>query len=165
MKNAEGGGQMTDVERGIVQVADLRIDLDRRVVERDDRPLTLKGRSFDLLRALVERWPAVADHRGLLGSVWRDRVVTGAALSQRVRLLRKALGDERGDDGYIVAVHGQGYRLAHAPRRPPARQQQRVALVRRDAWYALAAGLAALTMWLAIATPHAIKHFVRHLLN
>src|SRR5882724_1825628 len=100
----------------VLRLADLTVDLQKRTVQRAGKRLPVKGRSFQLLQSLLERYPETAGHRELMEGVWKDLVVTPDALSQRVRLLRKALGDPGGEAGYIVSVHGQGYRLAQAPR-------------------------------------------------
>ena len=93
--------------------------------------------------------------------------MTADALSQRVRLLRKALGDERGDAGYIVSVHGQGYRLALAPvpvRSAEGQVEARLADRRIVAWLVLAAAVSLLLILLNLPSAHALKHYVRHLL-
>ena len=150
----------------MVTVADLRMDLRDRTVQRGSQRLPVKGRSFQLLQVLIERYPETAGHRELLQRVWTGRVVTADALSQRVRMLRKALGDDRGDDGYIASVHGQGYRLAHAPTRAPDSadaERTRLALPPRAAWVVLAVAIPLLLALLGFSQSHAIKHFIRHL--
>jgi DNA-binding winged helix-turn-helix (wHTH) protein len=151
----------------VVNVGDLRVDLLDRTVQRGSCSLPVSGRSFQLLQFLIERFPETASHREILERVWSGVVVTADAISQRVRLLRKALGDERGDAGYIVSVHGQGYRLALAPvpaRSAEDRVQARLADRRIVTWLVLAAAILLLLILLNFPMAHALKHYVRHLL-
>jgi tetratricopeptide (TPR) repeat protein len=43
--------------------------------------------------------------------VWPDRVIGDETLKQRIKLLRKSLGDDASSPVYIEAVRGRGYRL------------------------------------------------------
>jgi len=166
MKSAEHAAASADGPR-VVNVGDLQVDLLDRTVQRGSRRLPVGGRSFQLLQFLIERYPETASHRELLESVWSGVVVTSDALSQRVRLLRKALGDERGDAGYLVSVHGQGYRLARAPVPACITEDQvrsRLADWRVAALLILAALVSSLLMLLNLPMAHALKHYVKHLL-
>jgi DNA-binding winged helix-turn-helix (wHTH) protein len=162
-ERAAGGAN----EPRVVNVGDLKVDLLDRTVQRGLRRLPVNGRSFQLLQFLIERFPETASHREILESVWGGVVVTSDALSQRVRLLRKALGDEHGDAGYLVSVHGQGYRLALAPvpaRSAEDRVEAWLANRRIFAWLVLATVVSLLLILLNLPSAHALKHYVRHLL-
>ena len=166
MKSAETIATNASAPR-LVDVGDLRVDLRDRIVRRGAQRLPVNGRSFQLLQFLIERYPETAGHREVIENVWKGVVVTADALSQRVRLLRKALGDERVDDGYIESVHGQGYRLAQAPVSIPEGAGQvpaRSASSPRMRWLAIAAAVASLLILLDSRMPHALRHFIRHLL-
>jgi DNA-binding winged helix-turn-helix (wHTH) protein len=165
MKSAETPATGSDAPR-LFDVGDLQVDLVARSVRRGSQRLPVNGRSFDLLRFLIERYPETASHREVLENVWEGRVVTADALSQRVRLLRKALGDERGDAGYVASVHGQGYRLGRTPVSAliaRSRVGVQSARPRAVAWLALVVAVAGLLRVAGAGLPHAIKHFVRHL--
>ncbi len=68
--------------------------------------------SWQLLLALARRAPAVGTQEELLSEVWSDLFVGDEVLSQRVRLLRKSLGDDGRSPRYVKTVRGVGYRLA-----------------------------------------------------
>ena len=60
---------------------------------RDGDLVTLPPKTFELLVALVRQAPGVVIRRELMDSVWVDEIVNDEALTQRVMLLRRALGD------------------------------------------------------------------------
>jgi TolB-like protein/DNA-binding winged helix-turn-helix (wHTH) protein/tetratricopeptide (TPR) repeat protein len=79
---------------------------------RGDGEIRLSKLSFDFLEALVEAAPNLLTHDELVEAVWGPkRVVTPENLSQRLMLLRQALGDRAEAPRYIEAARGQGYRL------------------------------------------------------
>lgn len=93
------------------RVGDLLIDTDRARVTRDGVELPLPRLSFDLLMALVESAPGIASLDFLLARVWPGLVVNPETVSQRVKLLRSALGDDPRRPRYIEVARGRGYRL------------------------------------------------------
>ena len=91
---------------------DLTLDVGRRRVWRGSDALPLTNLTFELLRVLVEAAPNVVSHDELAEKVWGPRrVVTPETLSQRVMVLRYALGDSADQPRYIEGLRGQGYRL------------------------------------------------------
>lgn len=154
-------------ESGHVSLADLDIDLGKRAVLRAGAKLPIKGKSYDLLRHLVERHPGTASHADILESVWEGVVVSQDTLMQRVKLLRKALGETGKEERYIASVHGTGYRLVPAPSmaEPGAKPSAAGGSI---SWGKLR--LTALVLLLAVVVLvtregmlfHAIKHAVKH---
>lgn len=155
-------------ESKTIHLADLEVDMLSQTVRRAGRRLAVKGRSFELLRFLIERYPQTAGHRELLDTVWKGLVVTPDTLAQRVRLLRKALGDDSGNTGYVMSVHGLGYRLSVPPKHPELRTDEGSLRHRRTAQTALVGfALAALSLAVVVVcydAPHTVKHFFKHLL-
>jgi adenylate cyclase len=93
------------------RVGDLVIDARSGAVARDNRPIALPPLTFNLLLALVRRAPAVVRREELLEAVWPDEYVSDATLSQRVMLLRQALGEPPGQPRYVASSRGWGYRI------------------------------------------------------
>lgn len=91
---------------------DLLIDAGTRQVLRDGRLLPVSGLTFDLLWALVCAAPSLVPAEELLRAVWPRAVVTPETLTQRVKLLRRALGHTGEGDRYIESERGRGYRFA-----------------------------------------------------
>ena len=95
------------------------VDIGAGTVTRGQETLALSPLSFDLLVALVRRAPHVARRRELLETVWPNEFVNDETLSQRVRLLREALGDATEDPRYVASARGWGYRLIAPVERLP----------------------------------------------
>lgn len=96
------------------RAGDLIIDLVRDRVTRDGEEIPLPRLSFLLLKALVLSAPDFVSVPRLMEQVWPRLVVGADTVSQRVKLLRTALGDEGEQRRYVEAGRGRGYRLAVA---------------------------------------------------
>jgi DNA-binding winged helix-turn-helix (wHTH) protein len=83
----------------------------RRVLLRSRHEVPLIPRYFDLLVLLVERRNQAVHRREIMDAVWRDVVVSDGALSQAVRTLRRALGDDPREPVFIRTVSRHGYRF------------------------------------------------------
>jgi DNA-binding winged helix-turn-helix (wHTH) protein len=83
----------------------------RRLLLEGIREVPLIPRYFDLLLLLVERRNGVVGRRLIFDSVWSDVVVSDGALSQAVRTLRRALGDDPREPRYIRTVSRHGYQF------------------------------------------------------
>jgi TolB-like protein/DNA-binding winged helix-turn-helix (wHTH) protein/Flp pilus assembly protein TadD len=90
---------------------DLCVDAGAMRVTRGGQPLRLQGLSFDLLLTLVRAAPDVVSVDQLMDRAWPGLVVSPETVSQRVKLLREALGDESRDPRYVAVVRGRGYRF------------------------------------------------------
>ncbi len=93
------------------RVADLIVDTGTREVRRGGKRLNLPGLSFDLLQALIDAAPNLLTHEELVERVWAGRIVSPETITQRIKLVRDALGDDAGSPTYIGAERGHGYRL------------------------------------------------------
>jgi two-component system, OmpR family, KDP operon response regulator KdpE len=97
------------------QLADLRIDLAARRVERDGLPLHLTPTEFALLARLTRSVGKVVTHRQLLADVW------GAEYTEHTHYLRLYMGQLRAkierdpaEPRHLLTETGVGYRLADA---------------------------------------------------
>jgi TolB-like protein/DNA-binding winged helix-turn-helix (wHTH) protein/Flp pilus assembly protein TadD len=93
------------------RIADLAIDVGRRSVRRGDSDIHLSRLSFDVLRTLLDAAPNVVSNDELTRTVWKGVVVGPESVTQRIKLLRDALGDDPDAPRYIVGLRGQGYRI------------------------------------------------------
>ncbi|MGQ0836407.1 MAG: winged helix-turn-helix domain-containing protein [Gammaproteobacteria bacterium] len=96
------------------RVDDLIIDTGRQCVTRGDSEISLSGLSFELLLALVRDAPDLVTYDRLMERVWPGLVVSPETVSQRVKLVRDALGDDSHAPRYIAGVRGRGYRMLAA---------------------------------------------------
>jgi DNA-binding winged helix-turn-helix (wHTH) protein len=83
----------------------------RRLLLRRGREIPLIPRYFDLLVLLLERRSQALNRREIFDAVWSDVVVSDGALSQAVRTLRRALGDDTREPVFIRTVSRHGYRF------------------------------------------------------
>lgn len=88
-----------------------RLVVRERLLLKDETPVTIGSRAFDLLLALLERAGDTVNSQELFDSVWPDVVVAKGNLRVHVAGLRKALGDGQGGNRFIVSVAGRGYRF------------------------------------------------------
>lgn len=102
----------TGAARGRLWAGDLEIDLDLARVTRDGAAIPLPRLSFDLLLALAQAAPGYLSHDDLMTRVWPGLVIAEKTLTQRVKLLREALGDDPQNPRYVAGLRGRGYRLA-----------------------------------------------------
>jgi predicted ATPase/DNA-binding winged helix-turn-helix (wHTH) protein len=80
-----------------------------QLLKKGDEPISLGGRAFDILIALVERAGEVVTHKELISTAWPNVVVTDDNLRFQIASLRKALGDGRDGARYVSNVAGRGY--------------------------------------------------------
>jgi TolB-like protein/Flp pilus assembly protein TadD/DNA-binding winged helix-turn-helix (wHTH) protein len=99
------------------QVDDLVIDVGQQRVTRAGVDIALPHLSFDLLLTLARAAPDLVTFDELTERVWPGLVITPETISQRVKLVRAALGDDPHAPRYLGGVRGRGYRLV-APVRP-----------------------------------------------
>jgi TolB-like protein/DNA-binding winged helix-turn-helix (wHTH) protein len=95
-------------------IGDIELDTGTVSVTRAGNSIDLPKLSFDLLLCLTRHAPNVVDTDTLMNEVWGKVVVGEETIKQRVKLLRKALGDSSSEPKYIASVRGRGYRLIAA---------------------------------------------------
>jgi TolB-like protein/DNA-binding winged helix-turn-helix (wHTH) protein/Flp pilus assembly protein TadD len=96
------------------RVSDLTIDTGPQVVSRDAAPIALPKLSYDLLLVLVRAAPNLVSLDELMHLVWPGIVVSPETVSQRIKLLRDALGDSPREPRYIAGLRGRGYQMVAA---------------------------------------------------
>jgi eukaryotic-like serine/threonine-protein kinase len=89
-----------------------RLDSEKRVLVRDDRPVPLAPKVAEMLLVLVENAGRLVDKDDLIKRVWPDAFVEEGSLNKNVSILRKVLGEWDGGREYIETVPKRGYRFA-----------------------------------------------------
>src|SRR5438046_7318671 len=90
---------------------DFVVDTVRRLLLRDGQPIALPPKAFDLLVALIDAAGEATTKDELLERVWPNQSVEEGNLTVHISALRKALGERRGENRYIVTVPGHGYQF------------------------------------------------------
>jgi DNA-binding winged helix-turn-helix (wHTH) protein len=98
----------------------IRIEVENEWAWCGDRRLQLAPRVFAVLRYLVDRRGRLVTKEELLTAVWRDAVVSDAALASGIRDVRKALEDSSAAPRYVQTVHRRGFRFIGPVAEPTA---------------------------------------------
>lgn len=88
-----------------------RLDVAEKLFLKDEEPVALTPKAFEMLVVLVERSGHLVEKDELLKEVWQDSFVEESNLSQNIYLLRKALGEGPSEHQYIETVPRRGYRF------------------------------------------------------
>jgi eukaryotic-like serine/threonine-protein kinase len=99
-----------------------RVDPDKRLLLRDDRPVPLQPKAFEMLLVLVQNSGSVVLKDDLMKALWPDSFVEESNLTQHIFVLRKSLGETAGENRYIATVPGRGYQFAQTVRLIPQHQ-------------------------------------------
>jgi TolB-like protein/tetratricopeptide (TPR) repeat protein/DNA-binding winged helix-turn-helix (wHTH) protein len=101
----------SDPDQAGFQVEDLTVDIGQQRVTRAGVEIPMPHLSFELLVALARAAPNVLSFDQLTERVWPGLVITPETISQRIKLVRTALGDDPQAPRYIGGVRGRGYRM------------------------------------------------------
>src|SRR4051812_24391038 len=94
------------------ELGDFRLDRERRLLlGRDGVSIPLPSKAFDTLSYLVEHAGRVVDKDELMRTIWPDTAVEENNLNQNISLLRRLLGEVRGEHRYIATVPSRGYQF------------------------------------------------------
>jgi len=92
--------------RRLVELGDLRIDLDGEVVYRGEEEVKLSNRAWQLLYLLLQHRGEVVSKERILNYVWGDNPVGDEIIRVYIKELRKLLPPDA-----IETYKGRGYRL------------------------------------------------------
>lgn len=92
----------------------------RQLLTRDDVPVPIGTRAFDILTLLVSRAGRLVGRDELIAHAWPSTYVHDNNLKVNVAALRRALAERPPDEIYIATVPGRGYRFVAPVRAGPA---------------------------------------------
>ena len=87
------------------------LDVDRRELRREGKPIAVEPQVFDLLVYLVENRDRVVSKDDLIASVWGGRIVSESTLTSRINAVRRAVGDSGEQQRLIRTVARKGFRF------------------------------------------------------
>jgi two-component system, OmpR family, response regulator RegX3 len=104
-----------DNSTSVLEVSDVRMDLETHLASRAGERLDLTVKEFEVLRVLLARAGKVVRRDDLIAEVW-DSSWFGPTktLDVHISALRKKLGDDPSEPRYIHTVRGVGFRFAGA---------------------------------------------------
>src|ERR1700729_3822247 len=90
----------------------------QRLLLESEKAVQLGSRAIEILMALVERAGESVSKEELIARVWPDTIVEESNLKVHIAALRKALGDGRNGNRYVINIPGRGYRFVASIFRP-----------------------------------------------
>ena len=96
----------------VYQFGPVRVDFRKAEVTRDDQPIELSAREFQLLRYFVEHRESAITRDVLLNEVWGYHAMPSTrTVDVHVAWLRQKLEPNPRHPQYILTVHGLGYKF------------------------------------------------------
>ncbi len=104
---------ITNPSNEIITCGEITVNLARRTVSKNGKPIDLTMKEFDLLTSLMLSKGRVLNRDQLMEKVW-DVEFCGDArtVDVHIRYLRQKIEDESENPKYILTVRGVGYRFA-----------------------------------------------------
>jgi DNA-binding winged helix-turn-helix (wHTH) protein/tetratricopeptide (TPR) repeat protein len=90
---------------------DCVLDASKQELSRGGEPVHVEPQVLAVLEYLAANSDRVVTKIELLDEVWGDRFVSESALTSRIKLARKACGDNGRDQRIVKTVHSRGYRF------------------------------------------------------
>jgi DNA-binding response OmpR family regulator len=95
-----------------LKIGDVTVDFAARTAERQNQPLRLTDKEFEILRYLAQHQSRVVLRDELLKAVWGyPEAPLTRSVDNAIARLRKKIEPEVQHPRYIQTVHGDGYRL------------------------------------------------------
>lgn len=91
--------------------ADCELDTERRELRRGRQVVAVAPQVFDLLDYLIRNREHVVSKDDLIGAVWNGRSVSDAALTTRLNVARRAIGDSGDGQRLIKTLPRKGFRF------------------------------------------------------
>ncbi len=104
------GLESEGAKSNILEVGDLKIDMDKYEIKKKNKEINLTLREYELLKYLIERTGQVVSREELLDKVW-DYEYYGdiRTVDVTIRRLREKIEDKGKDYKYILTKRGVGY--------------------------------------------------------
>lgn len=88
-----------------------RVEVASRRLLKDGEVVPLSSRAFDVLVELIKNNGEIVSQEDLMNAVWHDQAVEPNNLSQAIKQLRQALGENAKDPKYIQTIPRQGFKF------------------------------------------------------
>lgn len=98
--------------------AEFEVDAVKRRLAKNGQTVSLNPKAFDLLLTLIENHGKILTKNELLDTVWENQFVEENNLTVHISALRKALGEKKNDNRFLVTVPGKGYKFVADVRLP-----------------------------------------------
>jgi len=98
-------------KRLLLAFKEYHLDTELFVLSRNSRPLAVEPQVFDLLAYLVKNRDRVISRQELLDELWTGKIVAESTLSSRIKMARRAVGDNGQKQNFIATFNRRGYRF------------------------------------------------------
>lgn len=106
----DNGAVIANVNASTLTVANLKMNLNSRLVYVNEREITLTPKQFEILKLLIENQNHLVSRSTFMEEVWGHFEVTPRNVDSQINYLKKKI---EGFQGVITAVPSFGYRLDH----------------------------------------------------
>lgn len=90
------------------------LDTDVQELRRDGHTVSIEPKVFDILVYLVEHRDRTVSKDELIDTIWQGRIVSDAAVTSRMNLVRQAVGDSGREQSTIQTIPKRGFRFVAA---------------------------------------------------
>lgn len=87
------------------------LDMEQFELRQGSSRLKCEPQVIELLAFLIENKERVVSRDEINAAVWKGRIVSDAALSSRIKSLRKLLGDDARNQKFIRTIHKRGFQF------------------------------------------------------
>ena len=98
----------------MIRFGPFQLDSKSHELRRDDRVISLRPKSFQLLTYMAEHPGRLLTKDELLDAGWGKTAVSDGVLKVCIWEIREALGDDPAEPRYVQTVHRAGYRFIEA---------------------------------------------------
>jgi two-component system, OmpR family, alkaline phosphatase synthesis response regulator PhoP len=103
----ENGKESKEPVEAIIHIADLKIDVEKFIVYRENKEIVLPRKEFTLLLLLVSKPQKVFSRDEIFSNVWGEDIIVGdRTIDVHIRKLREKIGED-----LIQTVKGVGYKF------------------------------------------------------
>ena len=103
---------MNEPQTQIYEFGEFRLDASKRLLLRDNgESVPLTPKVFDTLLYLLQHVGKIIEKDELMHEIWTDTIVEENNLSQNISILRRILGEKRGEHRFIATIPGQGFKF------------------------------------------------------
>jgi DNA-binding winged helix-turn-helix (wHTH) protein/Flp pilus assembly protein TadD len=93
----------------VYKFSEFILDKNSITLYRDNIPIQLSSRAFEMLVYLIENRGKVVEKDDILDKVWKDSFVEEANLPVHISALRRVLQEKKGESRFIRTISGRGY--------------------------------------------------------
>ncbi|HRH41349.1 MAG TPA: winged helix-turn-helix domain-containing protein [Pyrinomonadaceae bacterium] len=100
---------MQDIKVRFFEFGEFRLDARRRILLKNNEPIQVQNRHFELLLVLIENAGQILSQDELIDKVWDGAFIEQSNLKKGISALRHILGESPNDSEFIRTIPRKGY--------------------------------------------------------